>query len=78
MVKLECAAVGRESFLALRIPAEPAWPSVGQIVEEISALGGPKYMTFSVSSNGESMKQASCLIAFTLDTGLVSTLSFRL
>ena len=74
MINLECTAVGRGSFLDLRILAEAAWPSV----EEISALNVSDYMTSSVFSSGESMKKAGCFIALTLVTGLASVLLFRL
>lgn len=62
IIKLECTAVGRGSFLDLRILAEAAWPPV----EEISALNGADSVTSSVFSNGESMKKPGCFIALTL------------
>lgn len=51
---MECSAVGRWSFLDLRMPAEAVWPPVGEAVEEISALGGTDYVTFPISSIVES------------------------
>lgn len=54
MIKLERAAVGRGSFLDLRILAEAARPFVG----EISALGGPDYAISSVSSSRESIRKS--------------------